>query len=358
MLTGFWPAGTVFHVSWTGVHVNTPCGQFGYQVNIESDPGGHQPGTLRYPLTQTSVTVDYTIPADANTFTVSANTDTFCSAGTLFGLVVVWDAPTTGFCRYGTEAQPNVSATQTVDAAFVDLVLTELGVPELAIVFTILWYTVINIPEMCSSLPPPMPALDLHLLTASSLEIKNLFINLIWPRYCQCKTGTPAPTPPPPPSPTVPVGWPSAPSFPCDEAALCDAITVMRQQLASLQNNMLTVQDLVTAIQRFSVPFGYVGGRQHLNLTGDSSIAISRLVGVQVVISKLPPTQKIFDSNPDYVWDVGWMSVSDPSGMLQQRRIARQSMTWFPENMQEATQFGWHVSPGVELSVVELQPEP
>lgn len=125
-----------------------------------------------------------------------------------------------------------------------------------------------------------------------------------------------------------------------------------------MQTSIVDTLGLTTAIQRFRVPFAYIGGKQHTGLTGTGSFTISRLVGLQVVVSSVPQSLRTLAGNPPYLWDVGWMSVSDGGGMLQQRRIARQSMVWIPDQTQDATLFGWFVNDGFTIDVVELEPEP
>jgi hypothetical protein len=272
-----------------------------------------------------------------------------------FSLVLTSSA---GYCQYGTQPQPSAAVTEIVTPVLVDAILTAVALDELAPIFDVLWYSSLNVQEMCAAPAPPMPPLDLSLLTAAPSVIAQLFQALAWPYFCQCSPGTPTPIPFPPPSGTVPPGWPTQPTFPCADTDLCAAIVAMQKQLAALQNSMFTVQDLVQAVQRFRVPFSYVGGTQHTNLTGSGTFDVSRLVGFQVVLSHVPDNVVVISSSPDYVWNAGWMSVTDGGGMLQQRRIARQSMTWIPDQCQDATVFGYFLEQGFAANVVELLPEP
>lgn len=356
--TGNFPAQTVFTVSWTGVSVTSPCGSFGYQVNLIGEPGTLEPGTLRYALTTTSAVAHFTIPASITSFAVSANTDTYCSSGTLFGVDVSWVSPAQTYCQYGTELSTGGDLVYYLTPALIDAWCAAVDMPWIAFIFAPLWYTTFNASNVCSALPPPFPTIDLQSLSASVAELTQWLEAIAWTTLCQCKPGTPAPLPPPPASSSQPAGWPSQPTLPCSDTDLCSALVAIQAQLQAMQTSIVDTLGLTTAIQRFRVPFAYIGGKQHTGLTGTGSFTISRLVGLQVVVSSVPQSLRTLAGNPPYLWDVGWMSVSDGGGMLQQRRIARQSMVWIPDQTQDATLFGWFVNDGFTIDVVELEPEP
>jgi hypothetical protein len=132
----------------------------------------------------------------------------------------------------------------------------------------------------------------------------------------------------------------------------------MQRQLGAIQNQLLEIKGVTVATQRYGVPFGYQHATAHRALSGEGTFAVDRLLGLQIIISQIPSGAKVIDSQPDYIWDAGWISVSSPDGMLQQRRVARQQMTWLPPAMQDATLVGYHVTPGFNFDVVELGPEP
>lgn len=261
-------------------------------------------------------------------------------------------------CSHGTHKQPSANSTLYLTPALIDLVLTAVSMPELAILFDALWFSVLDLEDLCGSLPPPFPVLDLNLLRGNPTELGNLFKSLAWPYFCECVPGTPTPVPPPKPTGTIPTGWPVYPTFPCSDVDPCGAIVAMQRQLGAIQNQLLEIKGVTVATQRFGVPFGYEFGTAHKGLAGEGTFTISRLLGLQVLISTIPDGARILNSQPDYVWDAGWISVSSPDGMLQQRRVARQAMTWLPPAMQDATLVGYHVTPGFTFDVVELGPEP
>jgi hypothetical protein len=55
--------------------------------------------------------------------------------------------------------------------------------------------------------------------------------------------------------------------------------------------------------------------------------------------------------------NLGWISVSDGDGMLQEKRFTQQAMTWFPVNMQMATVLGYSFRPGIVATITEIAAE-
>lgn len=261
-------------------------------------------------------------------------------------------------CQYGTRKNSSAQANLYLTPALIDLILAAVAQPELAILFDALWFSTIDVEDLCGSLPPPFPVLSLDLLKANSVELQNLFKAVAWPYFCECTPGTPTPVAPPRPTGTMPPGWPTYPAFPCSDGDPCGALVAMQRQLGAMQNMLLEIKGVTVATQRYGVPFGYEHGTAHKGLAGEGTFTVDRLVGLQIIISTIPAGTKILDSQPDYVWDAGWISVSSPDGMLQQRRVARQAMTWLPPAMQDASLVGYHVTPGFTFDVVELGPEP
>ena len=95
----------------------------------------------------------------------------------------------------------------------------------------------------------------------------------------------------------------------------------------------------------------------HGGLSGSGSLAISGLVGIQIdITSPLPPRQ--LEGTPPYIWDLGWMSILTPDGMIEERRITRDTQVWQPHLMNEATTLGYFFKEGVVGTITELQPEP
>ena len=80
-------------------------------------------------------------------------------------------------------------------------------------------------------------------------------------------------------------------------------------------------------------------------------------MGVEVTVTGRPGGGLVLPGNPDYLWNMGWMSVSDGQGMLEEKRITRDSMVWLPKSMQDALSFNYALDAGVTVNVRELAPE-
>lgn len=127
---------------------------------------------------------------------------------------------------------------------------------------------------------------------------------------------------------------------------------------AATQATLQTILSLVTSIQRNYAPFGYVPGLAHATLTGNGSVSVSRLIGVKITVTAFPGSDVQLPGNPAYVKDLGWLSVSEVDGMLQERRVARLAETWFPELMPIADHINYALNPGVTVTLTELKAEP
>ncbi len=215
----------------------------------------------------------------------------------------------------------------------------------------------IVVTALCSSRPPAWVELSSNLLENSTGDLLQDLQSIAWPYFCECVPGSPSPIDFPPPAVQVPPGIPAFPTFPCDPADLCSSIAAIRQQVFALGTQLQTVTDLVTLLQRYGLPFAYAPGAIHSPLTGTGQFAVSRLVGLDVQVDQLPNAPIVLPGNPVYLYDVGWMAISDASGMLEEKRITRQQQVWQPSHMQEATLFSYQLNANVSLSVRELAPE-
>jgi hypothetical protein len=110
-------------------------------------------------------------------------------------------------------------------------------------------------------------------------------------------------------------------------------------------------------LQRYQQPFAVVPGATHGGLTGTGAIAIPQCVGVAISVTAYPASNFVSDGNPPYVWDMGWISVSETGGMIIEKRLSQTSYTWLPEHMALADHFNYFLRPGVTISVQELYAE-
>ena len=117
------------------------------------------------------------------------------------------------------------------------------------------------------------------------------------------------------------------------------------------------IRSLMSLVQRQHVPVGVIAGTQHLLTEGTFSFPVSRLLGLDVVVTAVPAESRSLFGQPPYHTDLGWISVSDQEAMLQEIRITRDRQRWLPSGMQLATQVGIALRPGVTATVTELAPE-
>jgi hypothetical protein len=109
----------------------------------------------------------------------------------------------------------------------------------------------------------------------------------------------------------------------------------------------------VNTLQRWRLPFGSVTGASHA-ISGTGSFAVSRCLGLLVDVTAMPAGLRQSMGNPPYIFDLGWVSLSDDGGMLQELRVTRDSQTWFPMQAQLGTSVGYALKTGVQATITEL----
>jgi hypothetical protein len=157
-----------------------------------------------------------------------------------------------------------------------------------------------------------------------------------------------------PPPNDIPVRDPNTPDKPvglCSTDDICAALNDVNRKLIALQ-------ELVTLMQRFSVPFGVIPGTVHTGLSGRGSFTIDRLIGLSLVVTAHTPSRPDLEGNPAYVWDQGWVSVVDGDGLIQEKRVSQTRLTWLPSHMALGVTVGYDFRPGTVVDVTELHAEP
>lgn len=353
---GTFSAGQTVTVTWTGVHVNSPCGPYGYALDLQTNTLDNPP-EMRLSLSQTTGTFVMELSAPATEIQLSAFTSSRCSGGTLFG-VQVSVTGIAGQCQYGTEKLPTAPSTLTLTPENIAQSLANLGLGFLGQLMVQFWFSAVDLVGLCDQPPPPFPSIDDRTPAASSATIFQALMSVLWSQNCRCKPGTPSPNPYPIPGAPQPPGWPTAPVFGCDNVDPCSAIQQLLQMVASLQDATRESLNLTTLLQRYSLPMATIRGAAHSGLTGSGSFAISRLLGVDLQLVAVPDGKPILAGNPPYLMNLGWCSVQDDDGLIEEKRFTRSQMTWFPRLMPLSTTFGYALQDGVTMRVVELQAEP
>lgn len=340
---------------------NASFGQLGVVISLYSSPSNLH-ADLSLTGTQTSGTVELDAASTDNVWS-------FCYEGpSVFGFSYEIDStsasfdppcvPPGGNCAYGTELKQPGTFIFYLTPALIDAWLTSVGAIWMAPLFTALYFTTFDASTLCNAGPPPLPVIDTSTLSSSISTVQQILRSIAWYNLCQCKNGSPPPVPFPIPNPPMPPGWPTFPTFNCNGADLCATLVAIQTSIAQLQAAVGEDLQLNTLVQRYSLPFAHIQGAVHSNLSGTGSFQISRLLGFEVVLTATPVGEKILAGNPNYLWDVGWMSVSEPDGLVEERRITRLQQTWFPRSMPLASTFGYFLKPGFTATFTELQAEP
>lgn len=103
--------------------------------------------------------------------------------------------------------------------------------------------------------------------------------------------------------------------------------------------------------------FAYTKGVTHVARQGSGSFQIpTGLRGVMLDIQEPKPPGRVSAGTPPYLWDVGWVSILDGNGMLEERRPNRDTLVWLPERMPLATVFTHDFLPGWVVDITELDP--
>lgn len=347
--------GDIVHVAWTGATVDHACGPYHYAVQVSTNGGDAGPPlTFNFPTPGSST--DLTITAAASELHIIPYTDSWCSTGVLHG--VTFSVDQVGYCQYGTRPKAGTDAVIFLTSALLQEALAATGMGFLYSLLATYLFQRFVLNDICAGPRPAMPIVDLGAQEWSPEQIRRALEVVLWARYCECVPGTPAPVPYPPITQPQPPGWPTAPTFPCSNTDVCAELTAIHQLLASMNAMLASDLQLATLQQRYTLPFASIPGARHVSLTGSGSFAISRLLGVSVVLEDFATQPPVLEGNPPYVMNLGWISVSDGDGMLQEKRFTQQAMTWFPQQMAMATLLGYSLRPGVVATITELYAEP
>lgn len=170
-------------------------------------------------------------------------------------------------------------------------------------------------------------------------------------RVTECYT-TSGPPYTPPVLPPPPTGFPTPPPSPAcaNPSDICNFLNALATKLDWTRME-------IQLLQRWGIPMAYRFGATHTGLSGTGSILITRLLGLQAVLTTVPPGVVVKPGGTAYLWDMGWMSIEGPEGMVLEKRITRQALEWIEPKFQLGTVFKYQLNPGVVMAVSELLPE-
>lgn len=114
----------------------------------------------------------------------------------------------------------------------------------------------------------------------------------------------------------------------------------------------------VKLLQRQLAPFAYLSSTAHAGLTGAGTIAVQGLLGIRIDLTTIPASLHQDHSTPPFIFNVGWVSMEDSNGFIDEKRAHAQHQVWFPRIASDATLVGYSFSAGVVATITELQREP
>lgn len=123
------------------------------------------------------------------------------------------------------------------------------------------------------------------------------------------------------------------------------------------QSTLAQIQGMLTLLQRYILPFAYQLGAAHSGLSDKGSFAVSRLLGIKVELTTIPPSYGLSEGEPDFHFQVGWMSMMTGDGVIQEQKISFQTQVWQPPLFAQALTFGYSLNPGLVATFTELEAE-
>jgi hypothetical protein len=109
-------------------------------------------------------------------------------------------------------------------------------------------------------------------------------------------------------------------------------------------------------IQRQGVPFGYLHGGVHSELSGSGEISIVDLLGVAVTFDVLPPGHESGSTDPTTYHQLGKISLGTSDGWRRSWQPTHSPYLILPVTA-AWTRLGYHFADGVIATITELRRE-
>jgi hypothetical protein len=277
---------------------------------------------------------------------------------------------TSGVCQYGTRVQPAFQRLSIGAATLVTLVAEQYGWVWLATIFDgVVSALNVSTDMLCNGPPPALPQITAaDLLPAGRGQppkanfdtIVEVYEALLWPLVCECNPnppGQPPPTPATPPTLIIPPNVPTNITLPsCDQGDLCTLLNRIYNQVGALAQQVNSISQYVTLIQRQKVPFAYSAGRLHSGLSGSGQFNVQGLIGLAVELTTLPPGIGETSDDPTIYFRAGWVATGTPDGWRRSSTISHNPM-WI-DVQPDDTLVGWTFTPGVIGNLQEFVREP
>lgn len=134
-------------------------------------------------------------------------------------------------------------------------------------------------------------------------------------------------------------------------------VTAINTTVNNISAELTTNTTTVNQLQAYQTPFGYTLGTSHTGLTGEGSFGVTGLSGIFIELTTVPPSIGYDLGEPNYYFDVGWASVLDSNGFIDQTRIHAVAQVWQPRLMSEALVIGYSLNQGTVATITEILPK-
>lgn len=285
-----------------------------------------------------------------------------------------------GYCQYGTEPTSPGQEIVQITAQLVAQLIPEAGLWAIPIALLSMGLY-ISVPTLCSSPPPADPTWDpIDWITKSNTypgsegmrKTHDKLIRALWLKFCKCKPATGGGSAP---ITYIDAHWEKPTWYVTDtqiNISNTDIAVTLNEVYRILNtntwntnntyntvtNNTTTITNIdnsVTEIKGCACGDEYIHGTVHYALIDEDQFSVTDLVGIEVQILTRPGGI-VLPGNPDYLWNMGWLTVKTDGYMVEERRLTRDQQIWFPHNPKGVTEVGWQLNPGVSISITELIP--
>jgi hypothetical protein len=325
----------------------------GTAVDIPCDTTGPVSGEGNFPLTDTEVSFYYHGPVAFSGF------DYVVDATPAPG-----DTPVT-YCEYGTRIKPGLPSLVALTPA---TLLTIAGLfskgfkTALAMFFA---GRIVDTADLCGQLPPPVPTIEpidiVNLTTYIAFGVHQdafdkfwtWILAMVWPVFCECIPGTPDPVTPPPPNITEPPDLPMIGPQPCDNSDICALLMETKEELDGMYAFLAMVRSEIQALQSQSVPFDYVAGTLHSDLSGQGEFAVSGILGLSVQFTTVPSYLGRQADDPATIYSLGEIGLGTDDGWLRSTKCSHNPTLIMPIGP-EISKVAYTFASGAVGNILEL----
>jgi hypothetical protein len=152
---------------------------------------------------------------------------------------------------------------------------------------------------------------------------------------------------------------PDVPVTPPDPCVACPPDPYVTAQLSLLLAGLRDISAQVDLIQRQQVPFAYVPGTLHSDLSGAGELAVTGLIGAKVSITATTPgTIGSETGHPEHLFGAGWIQWGSSDGFSSRTWLDQVDTLSFPDAAGAYTLLAYSLPPGVVVDILELEREP